>query len=331
MPANAAVDAVRDFLAPDSLGGLRLGKPTSSGTLTLVPIFRDGPALDYDSFADALKRRLIKVTEVRGHGDVSSLAVVNKSKPAVLMVEGEILVGLKQNRVLNTTILVPPKTRLTIPVACVEARRWRRSTSFARKADYMLSSKIRGMQRQSVTYAARAFGGFAADQQAVWQGVADDLQAHGVSSSTAAYSDIEKERGRQIEDTLRRLQPTPGQAGVLALLGGAVWSLDVFDRPSTLLQMWQALVGSYAADALVPGKANPSVDLAMADLWIRNLGVGQATCHQAVGRGETVLVSGTNGSVSALVVDGVVVHLAACPPDRDPLTLAHDEALGYAG
>ena len=102
------------------------------------------------------------------------------SKVPVLIIDGEILVGLNQNRVLNTTILVPAKTKLRIPVSCVEAGRWRHTTSKASRADNALSPKIRAMKRRSVTLSARAFGTFVADQGAVWRGVADHLGDLGI-------------------------------------------------------------------------------------------------------------------------------------------------------
>jgi hypothetical protein len=52
-----------------------------------------------------------------------------------LIVEGEELLGAKQNRIVNATFLVAGKTEIVIPVSCVEQRRWRYdSESFASAA-----------------------------------------------------------------------------------------------------------------------------------------------------------------------------------------------------
>ena len=44
----------------------------------------------------------------------------NNSDLPVLLLDGEELAGAKQNRVLNSTILVKEKSELIIPVSCTE-------------------------------------------------------------------------------------------------------------------------------------------------------------------------------------------------------------------
>ena len=55
---------------------------------------------------------------------VGSLLAVNPTDTPVLIVEGEHFLGGKQNRAVNITALVPPRTELPIPVSCLEEGRW---------------------------------------------------------------------------------------------------------------------------------------------------------------------------------------------------------------
>jgi hypothetical protein len=314
---RTAVDVVRDRLEEGPPGGLRPGLPQTAGRLTLVPIFHDGAGLEYVTFAEAQGDGRAEITEIDAHGAVSILEVRTSSDLPVLMIDGEILLGLKQNRVLNTTILVPAKSTLKIPVSCVEAGRWRRATSKASRANHGLSPKIRAMQRHSVTLSARASGKFVADQNAVWEGVAGHLGDLGVRSETMAYSDIEKRRRPEIEGRLRQLRPETGQSGVLACLDGKPVAFDLFDRPSTLARLWEELIGSYVAESLVPKAGDETIDVKAAVEWIRGAAAGEATRHLAVGLGESVSISGAEYDTSALVVDGIAVHIAASPAISD--------------
>ena len=62
--------------------------------------------------------------EVSRGGSVPELKVVNKSDRMLLILDGEELVGAKQNRIVNTTILIAGNTATVIPVSCVEQGRW---------------------------------------------------------------------------------------------------------------------------------------------------------------------------------------------------------------
>ena len=64
------------------------------------------------------------MSEVSDDGSVPELLFKNLGDRPVLLVEGEELVGAKQNRTLNISILAPPGRETRIPVTCVEGGRW---------------------------------------------------------------------------------------------------------------------------------------------------------------------------------------------------------------
>jgi hypothetical protein len=266
MATRSGADVIRDWA-----GDLRLGEPQVVGGLTLLPVFHEGPALDYVTLPEAQRAGTVKVSEIGWFSSVSTLKVKSTAAVPVLLLEGDIMVGLKQNRVLNVTILVPPQTTLKVPVACVEAGRWSRSTMFAKSAAYSLSPSIRSMQRGSVATAARHSGTFDGDQGQVWSQVSMGLQDHGVRSGSKSYYEIENKRRGQIEAQVGGLRPEPGQKGVLAFVGDRPGSLDVFDRESTLVSMWQSLVGSYLVDAIVSREPQDPIGTTAAARWVRAL------------------------------------------------------------
>jgi hypothetical protein len=311
MATGSALDIVRSCLEQGPSDGLRVGPPQIAGTLTLFPVFRDAAGLDYITLAEAQERKSVEITERGLLGTVSRLVVKNAGPLPVLIIDGDILLGLKQDRVVNTTILVPAQSTLEIPVSCVEAGRWRSRSSKARRSDFSLSPGVRAAKRKAMMLSTRASGKFDSDQRAIWHEVEKYVGSLGVASRTHAYSDIERQRRPEIEERLGQLKPADGQSGVLAAVGGKPVSFDLFDKVSTLSRFWQGLLGSYITESLATAASEASVDVEAATAWIRSLGTGEGSVHPAIGMGQATLITGAGHDVSALIVEGVPIHIAA--------------------
>lgn len=104
---------------------VRIGEPTTYQHLTVLPVFSEqGRSNGFSLLDDAIKTDKFRVTEVSDCGTVPELKVVNGLDTDVLIIDGEELVGAKQNRIVNTTILVGKQREVLIPVSCVEQGRW---------------------------------------------------------------------------------------------------------------------------------------------------------------------------------------------------------------
>ncbi|MBA3888316.1 MAG: hypothetical protein H0X67_21705 [Acidobacteria bacterium] len=116
-----------------TLSSLVLCPEVTFENLAMIPLLAVRPgAVSYTVLDDALAAGTVEITEISEHGSVPELRVINRGTDPVLIVDGEELLGAKQNRVVNLTILAPAASELTIPVSCVEAGRWRaRSRTFA--------------------------------------------------------------------------------------------------------------------------------------------------------------------------------------------------------
>jgi hypothetical protein len=121
--------------------------------------FRNIPlGLEYMLLDEALGAGLVEVTEVDNQGAVPNLKVHNKSPKMVLILDGEELVGAKQNRIVNTTILVAGNATVVIPVSCVEQGRWAYKTSQFYSEERMMPSRMRAMKAQQVQESVKAQG-----------------------------------------------------------------------------------------------------------------------------------------------------------------------------
>jgi len=97
-------------------------------------------------------------------GSVNEVFVLNKGESPVLILDGEILAGAKQDRVVNASILVGPRTELKIPVSCVEQGRWRYVAERFTESRRFSYARLRAQKAEQVAYSLHAFGAFGADQ-----------------------------------------------------------------------------------------------------------------------------------------------------------------------
>ena len=111
-----------------------INSPQVHANFALFPLVGDGAGVEYMLLDEALERGLARVTEVSAEGRVLELAFENASGEKILLVDGDELVGAKQNRILNLTILVGAGRRVVIPVSCVEQGRWHYATDDFRAA-----------------------------------------------------------------------------------------------------------------------------------------------------------------------------------------------------
>jgi hypothetical protein len=149
---------------------------------------------------EALKGGHSRVTEVSLGGNVPELLFDNSSKSHVPLLDGDELVGAKQNRVLNITILVGPGRKLTIPVSCVERGRWHSRSAEFRSEDRMMFARGRAAKMAQVSRSMRTEGSHMSDQGAVWQEVANKSALFQAVAPTEAMSDVYAHVASDIRD-----------------------------------------------------------------------------------------------------------------------------------
>ncbi|MDP9437654.1 MAG: hypothetical protein M3P49_02760, partial [Actinomycetota bacterium] len=109
-----------------TLGQVEVKEPVSHGSLHLFALI-GGPSEEEEGMTlleVALEGGSLRVEEIGESGSVPELRVVNGGCTAVLILEGDELIGAKQNRVVNSSVLVAASSELVLPVSCVERGRW---------------------------------------------------------------------------------------------------------------------------------------------------------------------------------------------------------------
>lgn len=298
----------------DFVHSLKVGDEIVVDNLTMIPLLAPAaPAsavpLDYIVLDDALAAGHIEIREISEAGSVPELRVVNRAHQPVLIVDGEELVGAKQNRVVNLTILVPAHAELTIPVSCVEAGRWRvRSRAFSSSAHTQFASG-RAKRMARVSHSMLHRGEFLSNQAEVWSDIAEKSARLGAASPTSAMEAIYEAHAQSLDRFVEACRPLEHQVGVIFAIDGRPVGFDLFDRPSTLRRMLPKLVRGVAVDALdsvrgsrtQSGTANPSA-------FVTRVATAAQQTSKALGLGVDIRVSAPEVAGAALLVDEHVVH-----------------------
>src|SRR5512145_312933 len=144
---------------------VQTGEPLEHRGIVVCPLFpRRDPTASYITLDEALASGL-SVREVDESGRVPELVVENPLDSRVLLYDGEELVGAKQNRILNVSVLVDAKSQLRIPVSCVEQGRWSRTSPSFRPGSHVSHAHLR--RRKAEAQAAQPMARGVAQSQ-VW-------------------------------------------------------------------------------------------------------------------------------------------------------------------
>ena len=297
----------------EAVGATTFGPAQTFRNLTLVPLMANEPGeADYAILDEALALGTIAIEETSEDGRVPELKVLNHGEKAVLLLDGEELIGAKQNRVLNLSILVPPQSSRTIPVSCVEAGRWSRSSARFSSAPRAHYAEGRREKMQQVTASLRSSGARTSDQRAVWAGIEEKMSRLGSRSRTAAMSAMYEDLQQPLEDFVSAFQAMDGQVGAMFLVNGRPGGVELFDAPATWKKLSPKLVRSYALDAIDRSR-EPSapVEPMPARALIDAVRSSDASVFDAVGEGSDVRLTGSDVGGAALVARGRTIHLSA--------------------
>jgi hypothetical protein len=284
----------------------QIGDPVEHRGIVIAPLFpaRD-PIAGYVTLDEALPHGL-SITETSESGSVPQLAVQNPLGKNVLLYDGEELVGAKQNRILNVTVLVAAGGATVIPVSCVEQGRWSARSARMSSGGHVSHTNLR--RRKAETLAAAPMEPGIA-QGAVWDEVSAKAGRMGSHSPTGAASDTFRDHGAGLAELEPLFPLEPGQCGAALALGDSL-CLDWVSRPDAFVQLWPKLRRGYLLDALevLDGPAAPAERISGFLEAVQAAGVAR---QASVGLGEDVRVRSASVIGSGLELDSELLQLSA--------------------
>ncbi len=201
---------------------------------------------DYISLTNAIEKNYLEITEIDETADVNNIIAYNKSDKYIFIMDGDILEGAKQNRVMNTSVLLAPNRKYIIPVSCVEQGRWNFVSKNFKSADYSAPFKLRSKKMREVQENLFTRGEHLSNQGEVWEDVHRYASHFRVSSATANLSDVYKKKESDFKEFIDSFEITEGANGIAVFARKKMLCIDVFNRTDIYSEYFEKILKSVA-------------------------------------------------------------------------------------
>ena len=251
--------------------GLRISTPFTHENLSIYLLHGSGKqnATNLLTLREAMEQKKAAVYET---GSVQQLSIENLSDQPVFVQAGDIVKGGKQDRVLTTDFMLPPRSgRLSIASFCVEQGRWTKRG--AESADRFNAASAMAPTR-SLKLAVREPG----NQANVWRNVAEargklsavaagnvggvgqaTFSTPGGTSMQMALEDrkVTEAVDRYISALSKIVDGTGDVVGYAYTVNGTFSGAEVYASADLFRRMWPKLLHASAAEALAD-RSNPA-------------------------------------------------------------------------
>lgn len=296
-----------------ALCGLEIGEAVTYGGMTVFPLKGHNAAREYVTLEEALRDRVVEITELGHGGSVPELQLTNRGERPIFLLDGEEVIGAQQNRILNLSVLAPANNTQIIPVSCVEQGRWQVGRNEFQGGAQVQFASGRARKLQRVSENMENGQGRKSDQSEVWSDIQGLFSRLGGSSNTQAMADAFAGNTEEIERYVSAFRKVPGQTGLAVALKGRVHGLDLFDSGETLRYLLPKIIRSWAMEAIASKAVEKPKAVAPGSLerLLTQLKGATVSRQAGAGMGEDLRLSGPKMAGAALTCYDRVVHLAA--------------------
>ena len=315
-------------------GKLFVSRPYTHKNLAVYILYSDkkiNSEPEYITLEEGIKARLVKVTEAK-RAQVEQLRVTNKAKLPLYLQVGDLVSGGRQDRTLQSSLVIPPKTRKApIPSFCVEQGRWSDGTVFQVEAVAIPSKETRlaiqagdqGKVWDSVTSYKKAARANLGGGSSRISSVNEELQSKDFQKITAGY----------IESLSKASTHFPRPLGMAYAINGEISTVDVYNSRLLFDKLYPRLLKTAAAEAAAePPQTKKSSAPTAKQLagFIASAGDGKKQI-QKLGYGNTYIrIWGQRSLMAQLFYEKKVVHSQVMTtPDQlvNPPKVAPDRPL----
>ena len=199
----------------------------------------------YLSFSEAIAKNQVQISEVNKKGFVTKLSVSNKSSDNIIILNGELIIGtqIRQDRIVDNTVLIPGYATVLINTFCGEQYRW----------SPKLSNKI---STPESLYFSSGRANNAADtntklskQCRIWSEISEKISDFNVKSFTNSVDQIYKKKKVNVEEIVNFFKIPSEAVGVVLGINNQLVNIDIFSNNCMLQIYLPKIIRSIALDS----------------------------------------------------------------------------------
>lgn len=285
------------------VNSLELGEPQIYKNMSVIPLIGKDSKLDYLVFDKAVNSGL----HVSETGSVPTLHFRNKTEKEVLIIQGEYVLGGKQNRMVSRNVYMAKGFDGEVPVNCVQQHRWSSGAPKAFGSSHRIAPR-------ALCFAASV------GQQEVWSEV-NFLQADlSVESPTENLDDAYDQKQSELSNYLDNFSYMQGSIGIVTVIqkqGKKVYAADMFDKRDTSENYFNKMLESYALEAVVGGDdVKKPTEEEITD-FLDSLKNCEFEEQKPISLGRDFMIKGDQIQGSALLYDGTNLYVSfSSKPER---------------
>lgn len=199
----------------------------------------------YLSFSEAIAKNQVQISEVNKKGLLTKLSVSNKSSNNIIILNGELIIGtqIRQDRIVDSTVLIPGYATVLINTFCGEQYRW----------SPRLSNKI---STSESLYFSSGRANNAADintklskQCRIWSEISEKISDFNVKSFTNSVDQIYKKKKVNVEEIVNFFKIPSEAVGVALGINNQLVNIDIFSNNYMLQIYLPKIIRSIALDS----------------------------------------------------------------------------------
>ena len=199
----------------------------------------------YLSLSEAMDKNQVQISEVNKKGLLTKLSVSNKSSDNIIILNGELIIGtqIRQDRIVDSTVLIPGYATVLINTFCGEQYRW----------SPRLSNKI---STSESLYFSSGRANNAADintklskQCRIWSEISEKISDFNIKSFTNSVDQIYKKKRVNVEEIVNFFKIPSEAVGVALGINNQLVNIDIFSNNCMLQIYLPKIIRSIALDS----------------------------------------------------------------------------------